>query len=311
MGLIEEQAIIDTSAIPNNHTNSGTHRKCPLCASQKIQSLPKFNGARLASCNECSFVFSERIPTGIELDQFYCEEYEVTSFLSKITINRYNELLDHFEKYRKTNRILDIGSGHGFFLETAKKRGWEVYGSDYAAGCVNVCKEKGIEMHSGTMTPDAYHPEMFDVITSFEVLEHVYNPNEELGYLNSFLRKGGIMYVTTPNFNSVLRYRLGEQYDVINYPEHLTYFTHKTLIKAFEAKGFEKLNVRTTGLSLTRYRTSKGRSNQEYVSETSDDELLRHKIEKKWHLRALKSTTNWGLNLFKVGDSLKGVFIKR
>lgn len=287
-----------------------THSQCPLCGSKKIEILPKFNGAKLASCNECSFVFSERIPTGSELDQFYCKDYEVTSFLSKITIARYNELLDQFEKYRKTGRILDVGSGHGFFLETAKKRGWEVYGSDYAPGCVKLCETKGIKMHSGTMTKNAYGSEMFDVITSFEVLEHVYSPNEELGYLNAFLRKGGIMYVTTPNFNSVLRYRLGEQYDVINYPEHLTYFTNKTLVKAFENNGFEKLNVRTTGLSITRYRTSKGKSNQEYVSETSDDEILRHKIEKRWHLRALKSTTNWGLNLFKIGDSLKGTFIK-
>ena len=118
------------------------------------------------------------------------------------------------------------------------------------------------------------------------------------------------MYVTTPNFNALLRYRLGEQYDVINYPEHLTYFTRKTLQTAFEKNGFKKLRIRTTGMSITRYKTSKGTSNQEYVSETSDDEILRHKIENRWHLKQLKAFANWGLNLFKVGDSLKGTFIK-
>lgn len=287
------------------------HTTCPLCSSKEIVNLPKYNGAKLASCVECSFIFSERIPTGIELDAFYDKEYEVTSFLSKITIARYNDLLDKFEKYRKTNRILDVGCGHGFFLEIAKSRGWKVYGSDYADSCVDMCTKKGIDMHSGTMTDDAFIPEIFDVITSFEVLEHISTPNEELKNLNRLLRKGGVLYVTTPNFNALLRYRLGEQYDIINYPEHLTYFTRKTLRSAFEKNGFKKLKIWTTGMSITHYKTSRGMSNQQYVSETSDDEILRHKIENRWHLKQLKSFANWWLNLFKIGDSLKGTFVKK
>ena len=84
--------------------------------------------------------------------------------------------LINLKKHRKTNRILDVGCGHGFFLEIAKKRGWKVYGSDYADGCVDICTKKGIDMHRGTMTDDAFIPEMFDVITSFEVLEHINTP---------------------------------------------------------------------------------------------------------------------------------------
>ncbi|MFT5858101.1 MAG: 2-polyprenyl-3-methyl-5-hydroxy-6-metoxy-1,4-benzoquinol methylase [Flavobacteriaceae bacterium] len=286
------------------------HSACPLCSSKKISNLAKFNGAKLASCISCSFIFSERIPSEVELDAFYDKEYEVTSFLSKITIARYNALLDKFEKHRKTNRILDVGCGYGFFLEIAKKRGWKVYGSDYAEKCIDICTKKGIDMYRGSMNDEAFIPEMFDVITSFEVIEHIYKLNQELQNLNRLLRPGGIMYVTTPNFNAILRYRLGEKYDVINYPEHLLYFTRKTLQSAMEKNGFKKLSIRTTGMSMTRYRTSKGMSNQEYVSETSDDEILRHKIEKRWHLKQLKGFANWCLNLFKIGDSLKATFVK-
>ncbi|MFT5777421.1 MAG: 2-polyprenyl-3-methyl-5-hydroxy-6-metoxy-1,4-benzoquinol methylase [Crocinitomicaceae bacterium] len=287
-----------------------THNTCPLCTSDKIEKLPKFNGAFLASCMECSFVFSERIPTKKELDAYYNDEYEVTSFYSQITAARYNELLDYFEKFRLTNKILDVGCGNGFFLEAAQKRGWEVYGADFSKSSIEICKKKGIHMHEGILTSDAFPPDSFDVVTSFEVLEHINNPNEELGYINSFLRKNGIAYVTTPNFNALLRYRLGEKYDVINYPEHLTYYTRKTLKKVFQKNNFRALSIRTTGVSITRLKTSKGKSNQAYVSETSDDELLRHKIEKKWHLKALKRFTNWWLNLFKIGNSLKGIFQK-
>lgn len=305
-----ELAELKTAANPEISLDK-TQIACPLCSSKEISNLRKYNGAQLASCLKCSFIFSKRIPTGAELDTYYDNLYEVTSYLSKITITRYNEILDKFEKFRKTNRILDVGCGHGFFLEIAKKRGWKVYGSDFAEGCVKICKDKGIDMHLGSMTADAFIPEMFDVITSFEVLEHINTPNQELILLNQLLRKGGVMYVTTPNFNSLLRYRLGEQYDVINYPEHLIYFTRKTLQTAFEKNGFKKQKVWTSGISVTRYKTSTGISNQEYVSETSDDEILRHKIESRWYLKQLKSLANWWLNIFKVGNSLKGTFVKK
>ena len=66
----------------------------------------------------------------------------------------------------------------------------------------------------------------------------------------------------------------------------------------------------STGMSVTRVKTSKGSSNQEYVSETSDDEMLRYRIENNGFLRFSKNATNGVLNLLKLGVSLKGVFRK-
>ena len=143
-----------------------------------------------------------------------------------------------------------------------------------------------------------------------EVIEHINNPNEYLKKANEILRKGGKFYLTTPNFNSYLRYRLKENYNVIEYPNHLCYYTRKTLAKLFNDNGFRTHKIQTTGISLTRLRTSKGKSDQEYVSETSDDEMVRYKIERNKTLRIGKRMINSILNLFKIGDSLKGSFIK-
>ena len=116
--------------------------------------------------------------------------------------------------------------------------------------------------------------------------------------------------MTTPNFNSLLRYRLKAEYNIICYPEHLSYFTPKTIKRLFKSSGFKKKKIETTGYSKTRLKTSKGESDQAFISETSDDEQMRNRIEKNKLLKFLKGTINFGLSLFGVGDSLKIRFEK-
>jgi len=287
------------------------HSTCLICISSNLEDMPNYSEVFLTKCQECSFVFVKKIPSKQELIDFYDNNYDRTDYFSSITIKRYNELLDTFEKYRKTNNILDIGAGNGFFLEIAKARGWNVFGTELTDQSVLVCEKKDIQMKKGCLHEVGFDENQFDVITSFEVIEHINNPTKVVAEMLRILRDNGRVYITTPNFNSILRYRLKSKYDVIEYPNHLCYFTKKTLGKLFSDAGFNVKELKTTGISLTRIKTSKGKSNQEYVSETSDDEILRHKIENNRFLSIGKRLANWGLNLFSVGDSLKGGFDKK
>ncbi len=288
------------------------HNNCLICNSDQLLNLEAYSDTSLCKCQECSFVFARNIPSRKELEDFYnSDNYNRTNYLSPITIARYEELLDDFEKYRKTNKILDVGAGCGFLLEIALARGWEVYGTEFTDDAVEYCKEKGIQMRKGSLDEVNFDPEMFDVVTSIEVIEHINNPNVLVSEMKRVIRPGGKVYMTTPNFNAVLRYRLKSQYDVIDFPLHLCYYTPKSLRKLYTNHGFEVEKLRTTGISLTRLRTSKGKSNQDYVSETSDDEMIRYRIERNWFLKIGKRLTNGFLNLFKIGDSLKASFIKK
>ncbi len=287
-----------------------THSKCLICDSTEIKSMHNYQTTKLMSCNTCSFVFCSQIPSKEELIHYYGNQYNRTNYLSPITVERYNELLDRFEPYRKTGKLLEIGAGYGFFAQIAQQRGWEVFGTELTQEAVAKCEEKGIKMFKGELQNTGYDENEFDVIVCIEVIEHINTPNECLQKANKILRPGGFFYMTTPNFNSILRYRLKEKYDVIEYPNHLCYFTLKTLKKAMNQNGFNTNSLTTTGYSITRLKTSKGKSNQDYVSETSDDEMLRYKLEGKWYLRWAKRLVNGFLNLFKIGDSIKGSFIK-
>jgi spore coat protein CotF len=79
----------------------------------------------------------------------------------------------------------------------------------------------------------------------------------------------------------------------------------------FRQHGFRVKKVATTGISLTRLKTSSGKSNQPLISATSDDEKIRNQVESKWYLQVAKRIVNATLTFFGVGDSLKGWFVKK
>lgn len=290
------------------------HTSCLICGSEKLIKLPKFYEKHgLVKCRNCNFVFMEQIPTDEELGNHYFKySYDITGYLSPFTINSYNLLLDEFEKYRVSNRLLDVGCGRGWFLEEAKKRGWEVFGTEYSDAALKICREKDINMKSGKLNPDDFIEKDFDVITSFEVIEHINNPNEEMSNITTLLRNGGLFYCTTPNFNSFLRYYLKENYtSIIEYPEHLSYYTRKTLTSLATKHHFRPVKFLSTGISLSAIKTSRGISNESLVSQDTADEKLRKRINDKWIWRFAKRVVNFLLTVFGLGVTLKGYYVKR
>lgn len=290
------------------------HTQCLISGSKDLRPLTGYERHYLVKSHPLGFVFSSRIPTDKELAQHYAT-YNRDEYYSPITRERYRQLLAEWEPFRKTNKILDIGCGTGFFLDVAKEMGWEVYGTEFTDDAVNICKNKGINMQTGRLNAGWYNPEQFDVITSFEVMEHIYNPIEEVQNIHHILRKGGLFYLTTPNFNAVERYMLKDNYNVITYPEHLCYYTPKTLNYLFTRNGFRKMRVMTTGISFTRIKLSNRKAGdikpaEAIVSATSTDEIMRVRSESNILLKLAKNIVNGMLNLTRTGNSLKGWYIR-
>ena len=231
--------------------------------------------------------------------------------LSALTIKRYQELLNNFEKFRKSNRILDVGCGHGHFLEEAKKRGWEVYGTEYTEKAKSVCQSKGIKMHLGDLNAEAFSGINFDVITSIEVIEHVGMIRGHMDLYPERLRSGGALYITTPNFNSLSRVIMKQKWRVITIPEHLSYFTSGTLSNCLKKTGLRVDSIKTTGLSISEikyYLLRKNNSltkNQTAIQPGSENYILREQIESNALASILKTFINKVLTLFKLGDTIK------
>ncbi len=292
------------------------HSQCIICESSRITPFRDYyQRCGLVECADCGFVFMEKIPTAEELNRHYSRySYEGEETISPLTIKRYHELLDEFEPYRKTGRLLDVGCGRGWFLQEAKKKGWEVFGTEYSETAVDLCRSHNIEMYCGALKKGLFPDQHFDIVTSFEVIEHINNPNEDLALISQFIRKGGLFYCTTPNFNSAMRYYLKTDYNVINYPEHLSYYTRKTLKFAIEKHGFKCRKFLSTGISLNRLKASKQsakKNSDTPVASTSSDENLRNKMDQKWYLNLIKIIANKVFTMTNSGLALKGYFVKK
>jgi SAM-dependent methyltransferase len=206
--------------------------------------------------------------------------------------------------------MLDIGCGEGFFLSEAKSSGWEVHGTEFSDIYLPICRSKGIEMRTGRLDASQYAPESFDVIAWIEVIEHIDCPQEELEKMFQLLRPGGVIYVTTPNFDSVSRKILRGKWTVIDYPGHLVYYTPDTLSRLFRRNGFEPVSIKTDGISLGRLKDAlRRRSSGDHCFHAVDRDW-QMRLEKNTFNRAVKRLANGALSLAGAGDNLKALFMK-
>lgn len=286
------------------------HTNCLITGTEDLFPLEGYEKNYLVKSKSSGFVFCSKIPTEEELFNHY-NNYPIGYGVdSAITTSRINEVLDVFEKFRQTNKMLDVGCGPGLFLIEAQKRGWEVYGTEFTDNQLAYLNNKGINTLKGKLSNDSFENELFDVIISSEVIEHINNPVEEMQQFHRLLRKGGLVYITTPNFNALERYLLKGDYDIIEYPEHLCYYTPKTIDLLLTNTGFKKLKVTTTGISIARIKKSLKHKNNESIEQISSDEALREQLEIGYK-RHIKSFINGMLNFLGIGNSLKVWYVKK
>ena len=307
---------------------NGAYSGCIVCGSRDLGPLTGYEAAHLVRCGVCHLVFCGRRPADAELSEHY-RSYGTAWFDSDITRKRYRELLDRFEPYRRSNRILDMGCGAGYFLEEAAKRGWEAYGSEFGELPLELSRGRGFEVVPAPLTSDSFPAGHFDVITSFEVVEHLRDPVDEAQTLRHLLRREGLFYCTTPNFDALTRRLLRARWQVIEYPEHLIYFTADTLTSWLARHGFRCAELQATGISpatiLSHLRqaqpVSSSESEASVAAETNGvetggaqtpargDERLRRLVEGQRFLASSKAILNNGLTRLHAGDTLKGHFV--
>ncbi|MFN8145386.1 MAG: class I SAM-dependent methyltransferase [Bacteroidia bacterium] len=287
--------------------------ECTLCSSTSFTLLTGYENAGLVRCNSCRTVFTRIIPTEERLIWIY-KNYPRVPAVSETTKKRYHEILDKLESFRKTNRLIDVGCGEGFFLVEAKKRGWDVYGTEYSSVYIEDCSRKGIQMFQGELGNVPLEPGSFDVIVTIEVFEHLRNPLNETILFNKMLRDGGALYLTTPNFNALSRYILKKNWSIICFPDHLFYFTPKSLNHLLQRNGFKKKYLITEGISVERIRQylrkRKGNAPAKIPGQVSLDLVWQAEIEKRTGLRILKKIVNTILKVTGTGDGMKSLFVK-
>jgi len=161
---------------------------------------------------------------------------------------RHLPTLESLRPYRQTNWLLDVGAGAGLFLHAAQRDGWQVQGVELARSGVEFARSRlGLDVIQGQMTEVELPDERYDVVTLQETIEHLLDPLADLREVHRVLRPGGVVSLTTPNFNSLAYKLIGREWSVLSPGEHLFYFIPQTLRAMLERAGFINIRVHTDG----------------------------------------------------------------
>jgi len=235
---------------------------CPACNSKNH--LPKFekNGFNYVECKECSTFYVNPRPSPKVIEWFYKESVNYAYWnefifpaserarLEGIFIPRVNRLLDICEKYKvDTNALLEIGSGFGTFCTEVKKRNKfkRVVAVEPTPDLAETCRKRGLEVIELPVEQIVLENDtLFDVVASFEVIEHLFLPEDFIIHMIRLLKPGGIIMMTCPNGEGFDIETLGILSNTVDH-EHLNYFNPVSLSNLMTKCGLEVLEISTPG----------------------------------------------------------------
>lgn len=231
-----------------------TIKACPLCGGTRLERAltcvdhyATGEMFHLCRCRECGFLFTQDFPVEDEIGRYYeTPDYishtdtrkgamnTVYHHVRTYMLGRKARLVEH-EAHRKEGRLLDIGTGTGYFADTMRRRGWQVEAVEKSAQARAFAREHfGLEVKPHTALKD-FAPGTFDVITLWHVMEHLEHLNETWETLRSLLTDRGVLVVAVPNCSSFDAWRYGAYWAAYDVPRHLWHFTPDT-IQRFGAK---------------------------------------------------------------------------
>lgn len=226
---------------------------CPICNNNKFNHLKTIKNLEgqfsLKKCQKCDLVFINPLPSINRLKNYYNKEYGVPLYQQKKVINKGNKVLEMLNnKGIKKGKLFELGASHGFFLNQAKKKGYQVSGVELSTTAVKNAKKKfNIEIENETFESSKIinHRNEFDAVVMFDLLEHLTNPNEVLQGLYNIMKKNGLIALTVPNIDSYEYKIYGKYWEWLSPPAHLFYYSPKTITKILKKSGFKEIEVIT------------------------------------------------------------------
>jgi 2-polyprenyl-3-methyl-5-hydroxy-6-metoxy-1,4-benzoquinol methylase len=232
---------------------------CPICGSPKKNCLYNFeSGLGIASCGECSFVFTSPRLTSDERKKIYEsvyfgdeEENLSLNYLKNAPLFRHDakERCDILGKYLSEGAsVLEIGSAAGFFLKECSERGYNSVGLEISAEmCEYAKKELNVNCINADIDNCHLPSERYNAVALWHVLEHMESPLEKLKRLKEIITENGFLFITVPNILSGHAKKNGKLWHHLQPELHLSHFSPASISKILTISGYKIIRVTKTG----------------------------------------------------------------
>ena len=207
----------------------------------------------IVECLNCGLVYANpRFDSGEMLakyeaveDPLYVEEREGRV----LTFERHLRPLEKIAPPGDGRRLLDVGCHVGVFVEIAARHGWDAWGVEPSHWAAVQAQQAGLQVVEGTMDTAGFDDAFFDVITLWDVIEHLEQPSAEVSQAFRLLKPGGMLVAHTMDLDSLFARLMGRRWPWLM-EMHLYYFTRRTLAMLMEKAGFDVLGVKPQGRYL-------------------------------------------------------------
>lgn len=219
-------------------------RECFFCNHVGVTKLRDYE--QLYFCGNCDTTFVYPMPTDKELAEYYSSQYWENAGSPNINYipNEMTFRSNIFKKFAPNAKTLcDIGCGYGLNLRGYAEDGFEVEGLEYSKNAVKYIKEElGLNAKQGSIRD---LNTSFDIVTINHMIEHSNNSFKDLQHVLKFINPNGLLFVSVPNFNSLVAKNLKSKWEWFSDRDHLFYFTLDSFKYFAEANNLEIVYART------------------------------------------------------------------
>ena len=301
--------------------------QCKVCNNQSEFELAIDKGDfQVVRCRECSFVFvppyfRRTIEYGSYKDESVLKQIRLGNDWLKI--QRHRLRFKAFRKYRPTGKLFDLGVGWGHFLLTAKLLGYETEGIEISEMPYTYATEdlKLNVRHIDFFDMDVAD-ESYDIITMWDVLEHIDDCDRVIEKCNRMLKPGGLLVIQVPQIDSYFARKYKENWKMISL-DHVNYFSRKTISNILGQYGF-KVNKIKSSLEIKLFimyvlfpkiqKMKKKGAPKEINSATRQEYYNKQVNRPKWMLRLMVFFHNIlyeTLSFLKIGEEMVVVAQKK
>lgn len=230
---------------------------CPICNHSSFKhflNVPDWLVSNevfeLKQCKKCQFVFTANAPLENDAGPYYNSEeyvehsdtssgliYSIYHVARRVMLNfKYLKI----KRLRTGKKLLDVGSGSGYFMNFMKKKGYEVTGVEISEKAAKLCENNfGIKAHSPKEFVQGKLDNNYNIISLWHVFEHVYDYDTYFELFSKSLDEKGYLILALPNNDSPDAKMYQEFWGGYDTPRHIWHFTPKTIELFADKRGFK------------------------------------------------------------------------
>jgi len=239
---------------------------CNFCGADDYIAKYHVGEFQYVQCRKCGFVYVNPRLTEAEIKRLYSEEYfqgcgfdksieykkefEIKSKLTDLSdwdISTIKEFLRNNISSDKMPKLLDVGCGMGLFLWKAAKKNFNVEGLELSTYASDFVRSNNLKVQRADIDSAVLAENHYDTIVMKEVIEHLPDVKKSLDKIYNSLKSGGVLFLTTGNYNCPERRLKGNDWFYFMPEGHLQVFSNSTIKNFLLSAGFRKVYVTRQG----------------------------------------------------------------